>query len=68
MPLPAQRGEFPPVSAALVDELERTFPDRCPDPALSESEIRQKIGEVRVVRFLRLHHERQTRADLGGRY
>lgn len=64
MPLPAQRSDFPTVSAELIAELERTFPDRCPDAAMSDPEIRQKIGEIRVVRFLRLHHERQSRADL----
>lgn len=70
MTVSPDKTDFPFVDAALVDALERVFPDRCPDPHLTEPEIRQRIGEVRVVRFLRalqLKQERPTPRDAGER-
>lgn len=57
--------EFPPISAELLEALERAFPDRCPDGELSDAAIRERIGECRVVRFLRRHYARQERARQG---
>lgn len=55
-----ERG-FPPVAPELVDALSRYFPDRCPDGRESDLEIRERIGEVRVVRFLRALAARQAK-------
>ncbi len=61
--LAARPLPFPAVDAELVEALERAFPDRCPDAALSHDEIRERIGETRVVRFLRRQLERQRDAN-----
>lgn len=62
--MPARMLErFPHVPMELVTELERHFPDRCPDGRQSDLEIRERIGEVRVVRFLRALAERQARLN-----
>lgn len=60
----AAKAEFPPVDAALLAALETVFPDRCPDGGMSDAEIRERIGETRVVRFLKLQAERQRRAGV----
>lgn len=57
--------DFPPIPTELLEALERAFPDRCPDAELSDAEIRERIGECRVVRFLRRHSQRQQRAQKG---
>ncbi len=57
--------DFPSVPAELLEALERAFPDRCPDSELSDAEIRERIGECRVVRFLKRHHQRQERLKQG---
>ena len=44
---------FPVVSKELLEELERRFPDICPDSELSIDEIRIKQGQISVIRFLR---------------
>ena len=49
------------VTKELLEELEKRFPDRCPEPDLSLDEIRFKQGQVSVVRFLRQHHEAQSK-------
>jgi hypothetical protein len=41
---------FPIVSKELIDELEKRFPDRVPEPAVCP---RIAFGNVQVVRFLR---------------
>jgi hypothetical protein len=53
--------KFHIVSKELLEELEKRFPDRCPEPDLSLDEIRFKQGQVSVVRFLRAHHEAQSK-------
>lgn len=62
---PSPEPDFPDVPTALLEALERAFPDRCPDADLTDAEIRERIGECRVVRFLRRRHERQHRAKQG---
>lgn len=51
---------FPPVPKALVEELERRFPDRMPAVLLNLEDIRIKQGELNVIRFLRNRYEEQT--------
>jgi hypothetical protein len=53
--------KFHIVTKELLEELEKRFPDRCPEPDLSLDEIRFKQGQVSVVRFLRAHHEAQSK-------
>jgi len=36
----------------LIDELDAMYPERCPDPNLSEREIWIAVGRREVVRFL----------------
>lgn len=60
----AAPAEFPDVPADLMAALERIFPDRCPDGALSNDEIRERIGEARVLRFLRRQAARRARKGL----
>ena len=59
------RPEFPPVEDALIEAIERIFPDRAPESALSNDEIRERIGEVRVLRFLKHQRDRQRRLAAG---
>jgi hypothetical protein len=49
------------VTKELLEELEKRFPDRCPEPDLSLDEIRFKQGQVSVIRFLRGHYEAQSK-------
>jgi len=41
---------FPPVPKELLEELEKRFPDRVPDPDVCSKE---SYGAVKVIRFLR---------------
>ncbi len=59
------RPEFPPVDDALVDAVARVFPDRAPESGLTNDEIRERIGEVRVLRFLKHQRDRQRRLASG---
>lgn len=58
------RPEFPAVDPDLLAALEAAFPDRTPDGGLSNDEIRERIGEARVVRFLRRQRDRQAAVGL----
>lgn len=51
---------FPDIPAALLEYLERCFPDRFPDPKLPERELWMKGGEVRLVRLLRHRFDQQN--------
>lgn len=51
---------FPQVSKALIEELERRFPDKMPEGYLKMKHIRVKQGELNVVRFLRERYEEQV--------
>jgi len=44
--------QFPEVTNELLRELDKRFPERCPDPKDSEREVWMKAGERRLVRFL----------------
>jgi hypothetical protein len=45
--------KFPPIPKVLLEELERRFPDVCPEPDLTLDQIRFKQGQVSIIRFLR---------------
>ncbi len=50
---------FPQVTEALLLKLEKIWPDRCPEITQADREIWWKSGQVSVVRYLRVEHERQ---------
>lgn len=52
--------KFPEVSKALLEELERRFPDRLPDGPVPLDTIRLLQGRVEVVRFLRIQFNLQN--------
>ena len=52
--------DFPTVPEALLKELDRLFPERCPVPDLSEREVWIKVGQRQVVRFLLKQFEIQN--------
>lgn len=53
--------DLPPLSEALVRNLEERFPDRCPDVLDTERRIWMDAGAAALVRFLRQELERQKR-------
>jgi hypothetical protein len=58
-------SRFPAVSLALLEDLEKRFPDRIPDTIASVQEIYKKQGEVTVIRLLRREYDKQTANILG---
>lgn len=55
---------IPPLSADLVAELDRAFPERCPDPKDTEREVWMRAGERRLVRLLLNSLSKQKELDL----
>ena len=43
----------PVIDRRLIEYLEALYPDRCPDPGLSDREIWMAVGAAQVVRHLR---------------
>jgi hypothetical protein len=58
---------LPIVSKELLEDLEKRFPDRMPDPNLTYEQILFQSGQVSVVRFLRSAFEAQTKNVLENR-
>jgi hypothetical protein len=56
--------DFPPIDPALVDHLDRLFPERTPDLSTPIDRIREMGGERKVIRFLRRKLEEQEEADI----
>ena len=54
------KQKFPKVPKELLEELEKCFPDICPEVDLSIEAIRVKQGQVSVIRFLRAIFNKQT--------
>ncbi len=54
-------GEVPAIDPVLVADLDRRFPDKCPDPKDTKREIWMKAGERRLVVFLKAHLAHQGR-------
>lgn len=50
---------FPQIRKALIEKLELIFKDCCPELNTAEREIWFKVGQVSVVKYLRVEHERQ---------
>ena len=55
---------FPPINKGLLEALEKRFPDRCPEEALTDQQVRVKMGNVAVIRFLRTEYNRQNKTIL----
>lgn len=53
---------LPVFSSDLILELDKDFPERCPDPSTTEREIWMQAGERRLVRML-LEKKRQLEED-----
>jgi hypothetical protein len=49
------------VPDALLEELERRFPDQCPSKEDTDREVWIKVGQVEVIRFLRKQFAIQNR-------
>ena len=58
--------KLPYVDEPLLDWLEQIYPDKCPEPNMSDREIWMARGAVTVIRNLRRLHEEQREAMLGG--
>lgn len=52
--------KLPVIPQDLLEALDKQFPDRCPEPSWSEREIWMRVGERRVVRFLKRIFEQQN--------
>lgn len=51
---------LPVVPQDLLEALDKQFPERCPDPGWSDREIWMRVGERRVVRYLKRIFEQQN--------
>jgi hypothetical protein len=51
---------IPPISKALVDWLASLYPDRCPNPHMTDREVWIEVGRAEVIRKLAHEHERQA--------
>lgn len=52
-------SDAPTISTELVAWLEKAYPDKAIDPSLPLHEQHARFGEVRLVRNLRVIHDRQ---------
>jgi hypothetical protein len=46
----------------LLRELERRFPDQCPEPTMTDREVWMAVGATKVVRLLRSYFNEQQGA------
>lgn len=58
--------KLPYVDEPLLEWLEQIYPDKCPEPNMTDREIWMARGAVTVIRNLRRLHEEQREAMLGG--
>lgn len=56
---------IPSIPKALLEELEKRYPDKCPELGESMDQIRMKQGQVSVIRLLRAAYEFQNTTVLG---
>lgn len=52
--------DFPLISEALLEALNKSYPDKCPNPNQTDREIWMAVGARRVVEFLQGKHKQQT--------
>lgn len=55
-----KKSDFPPIPKALMDELQKRFPDTLPEIFTPLEQIRALQGEQRVIRFLKHQYELQN--------
>jgi hypothetical protein len=56
--------EFPKLSKALIDALDKMVPERCPDSSESDRDIWLYSGQRHLVRFLQQRFEEQTEKEV----
>lgn len=56
----SKRNSFPPVPLALIEELEKRFPDRIPDDVQEHTSFAELVGQQKVIRFLRREFDKQN--------
>ena len=54
----------PAIDPKLLEYLEQVFPDQVPDPQMSDREVWQTVGSVKVVRHLRHLYDKQVKGRL----
>jgi len=52
--------KLPVISEDLLKALDKQFPERCPEPSWSDREVWMRVGERRVVRFLKRVFDQQN--------
>lgn len=62
----ALKSKLPPISTALINALEKAFPDVMPPIGTTPEGLLVKQGEVGVVRFLRHQYDIQNNTTLPG--
>lgn len=55
-----QEDSFPPISKALMAELERRCPEKCPDLTMSDREIWFYAGQRQMVRLIAEAYKEQN--------
>jgi hypothetical protein len=56
--------EFPKLSKALIDALDKMVPERCPDSSESDRDIWLYSGQRHLVRFLQQRFAEQTEKEV----
>jgi hypothetical protein len=56
---------FPAVPKALLEKLEKIFPDSCPKPGMERDEIFFRSGRRDTVNYLRMRYEEQVEKARG---
>ena len=56
----------PAISKGLVEWLSKLFPDRCPDPEMSDRQVWMAAGAAQVVRKLKHEFDNQAKQALEG--
>ena len=56
---------LPPIDGALVEALDKLFPEKLPEMDSPVRELYYRIGQRSVVKFLREHHKSQMDDDVG---
>jgi hypothetical protein len=64
--MPTESTPAPAISDALIEYLNRNFPDRCPELGMTAQEVWMAAGSARVIRHLRAVRERQLKVSLTG--
>lgn len=64
---PTKVPALPPVTKELVDWVEKTFPDRCPDAGMTDREVWLAAGAAKVARKLRQIHEELLERSITGK-